>query len=182
MAISARACPFFALAFTRVGSVLLFTPTHASFLYFLTFSLPRGNFGCAVPLFRGPRELRVFLCTALAPCGNYRGRKPKPGPVGELGELAYSVPTNTLHPRPPPGAAPSFPPFFGISPRSEECHGQGLGGGGASIHGRAEAKQTTARGSSGGSRRAFRPGQSPCFARLSLSASGLFLCGRIYIN
>jgi hypothetical protein len=40
----------------RVGSVLLFSPARASFLYFFfVFPPPRGNFGRAVPLFRGPR-------------------------------------------------------------------------------------------------------------------------------
>jgi hypothetical protein len=54
MAFSARACLFFALAFTRVGSVLLFTHTHASFLHFFAFSPPRGNFGCFHVLFWRP--------------------------------------------------------------------------------------------------------------------------------
>jgi hypothetical protein len=63
-----------------------FGPAHAVqtplfVLFYNYFPLTRGNTGCAVPLFRGPRELRVFWCTALAPCGDWRGRKTKTGPV-----------------------------------------------------------------------------------------------------
>jgi hypothetical protein len=63
MAIPARACLFFALAFTRVGSVLLFTHTHASFLHFFAFSPPRGTFGCFHELLWRPAgPSGVFMC------------------------------------------------------------------------------------------------------------------------
>ena len=79
-----------------------FPPEHASFLHwrspalvlffslhppmplfctFLHFPLPAGTSGVFMCCFGGLRELRVFLCTVLAACGNYRRRKSKPGPV-----------------------------------------------------------------------------------------------------
>jgi hypothetical protein len=51
------------------------------FCTFLLFPLPAGTSGVSMYCFGGLRELRVFLCTVLAACGNYRRRKSKPGPV-----------------------------------------------------------------------------------------------------